>query len=70
MTKSIKEEGKYIYRVAKAESKKKTHLPDLILIPSKKYQKKGVEETRLKFIRYNEKKKEVTFKLTKRDGKF
>jgi len=64
----IKEIGKYIYYTAKVELKKKDHLPDLVLIPDKKY--KNSEETRLKFIRYNPKTKTITFKITKRDHKF
>ena len=63
----IKEEGKYIYRVSKAELKKRYPLPDLILVPYKKYQKKGVKENRFKFVNYSEKNKTIVFKITKRD---
>lgn len=64
----IKETGKYIYRIANAELEKKLHFPDLVLIPDKKY--KNAEEIRLKFVKYNEKTKTITFKITKRDHKF
>ena len=64
----IKETGKYIYYIAKAELMKKAHYPDLVLIPDKKY--KDSTEMRLKFINYNKKNKTVTFKITKRDHKF
>ncbi len=63
----IKETGKYLCYIAKAELMKKVHCPDLVLIPDKKY--KGTE-TRLKFIKYSSKNKTVTFKITKRDHKF
>ena len=38
----VKETGKYIYRIAEAELKKKAHLPDLVLIPDNKYKKNGM----------------------------
>ena len=64
----IKETGKYLCYIAKAELMKKTHYPDLVLIPDKKY--KGAKETRLIFVNFNKKDKTVTFKITKRDHKF
>lgn len=64
----IKETGKYIYRTAKAELKKKAHFPDLVLIPDKKY--KNSEIMKLKFVKYSPKTKSITFKITKRDHKF
>ncbi|MBI2667628.1 hypothetical protein HYX17_02550 [Candidatus Woesearchaeota archaeon] len=64
----IKETGKYIYRTAKAELKKRDHLPDLVLIPDKKYKKSEV--MKLKFVKYNPKTKTLIFKITKRDHKF
>ncbi|MBI2105887.1 hypothetical protein HYT56_03560 [Candidatus Woesearchaeota archaeon] len=64
----VKETGKYIYRIAEAELKKKASMPDLVLIPDKKYKKRNV--MKLKFVKYNPKTKSITFKVTKRDHKF
>ena len=64
----VKETGRYVYRIAKAELKKKIHFPDLVLIPDKKYKKSEV--MKLRFIKYNPKTKTLTFKITKRDHKF
>ena len=66
----IKEEGRYIYRIAKSELKKKVHYPDLVLIPDKKYKKKGFSEIRFKFIKFNEKNNTILFKITRRDHIF
>ena len=66
--KIVKETGRYIYHIAKAELKKKIHFPDLVLIPDKKY--KNSKEMRLIFVKYNPKTKILTFKITKRDHKF
>ena len=64
----IKETGKYIYKIADAELKKKSHFPDLVLIPDKKYKK--TEIMKFKFVKYNPKTKNIIFKITKRDHKF
>ncbi len=66
----IKEIGKYICYIAKSDLIKKVHCPDIVLIPYKKYQKKGSSEMRLKFLKYSDKNKTVLFKITKRDHKF
>ena len=63
----VKETGKYMYRTARAIIRKKDHIPDLILIPSKSSKKKGYEEMHLKFIKYSKKNNTLTFKITKRD---
>lgn len=66
----IKEVGIYTYKIAKIEVSKKTHYPDLILIPNKKYKKKGFKEMRFKFIKFNKKSNLITFKITNRDHIF